>query len=90
LPGRRFVGAAKESGTPNKTARDAAREKFSTDVIEITVDARQRLKAFRSAWRGAGVESSGTGFVSGDVSSAERQLKTIRENGISGRYEVLL
>jgi hypothetical protein len=38
-------GDAKGNESPRTTARVAAREKLSTVVIEMTVDARQRFKA---------------------------------------------
>ena len=41
-------GEHKASGKPSATAIVAAREKLSTEVTEITVDARQRVKAFNS------------------------------------------
>ena len=42
-------------GKPNETASVAAREKLSTAVIEITVEARQRLMALRILCIGAAV-----------------------------------
>jgi len=35
-----------DNGMPSEIANDAASEKLSTVVIDITVDARQRLRAF--------------------------------------------
>jgi hypothetical protein len=50
-------------GTPMVIASRAAREKFSRDMIDITVDARHKFDDFRSievgAASGAFVESSG-------------------------------
>jgi hypothetical protein len=40
-------GDESDSGSPNRTARAAAREKLSTVMIEITVDAKQRLSDLR-------------------------------------------
>jgi hypothetical protein len=40
------VGEARVKGRPIRIASVAAREKFNTDVIEITVEARQRLNDF--------------------------------------------
>lgn len=37
-----------ERGIPSRTASEAAREKLRTVVMEMTVDARQRLNALRS------------------------------------------
>jgi len=42
-----------DKGIPNNTASVAAREKLRTVVMEITVEARQRVKAFRRVGRGA-------------------------------------
>jgi hypothetical protein len=36
---------------PSETANEAAREKLSTVVIDITADARQRLRAFSTEER---------------------------------------
>lgn len=41
------------SGTPSNTEKKTAREKLSTAVMEITVDAKQRLSAFKTVCRGA-------------------------------------
>jgi len=41
------------SGTPSVIASIAAREKFRRDVIDITVDARHRLKDCKSIENGA-------------------------------------
>ena len=53
-----FIGSAAEgehkaNGKPSAIAIVAAREKLSTEVTEITVDARQRVKAFSIIWYGA-------------------------------------
>lgn len=37
-------GDDSDKGRPSKIARTAAREKFSTEIIDMTVDARQRLR----------------------------------------------
>lgn len=42
-----------ESGMPSKIASTPAREKFKSDVTEMMVDARQRLKAFSTLHSGA-------------------------------------
>jgi len=46
---------ARVRGSPRRTARVAAREKLRTDVMDITVDARQRFKAFTRDESGATV-----------------------------------
>lgn len=53
LPARLRDGVDSNSGKPNVIARTAAREKFSTEMIEVTVDAKQRLRALRSRCWGA-------------------------------------
>jgi hypothetical protein len=50
-------GVARVSGRPRRIASVAAKEKFSNAVALITVDARQRLKAFRTLHTGE-LESS--------------------------------
>ena len=40
-------------GRPMDIARAAAREKFRTEVMEITAEVKQRLNAFRTVARGA-------------------------------------
>lgn len=42
-------GEDRTSGSPNITVKDTAKEKLSTVMIDMTVDAKQRLKAFRIA-----------------------------------------
>jgi hypothetical protein len=37
-----------ERGIPRKIASDIAREKFTTVIMEMTVDAKQRFNALRS------------------------------------------
>jgi hypothetical protein len=39
-------GLERDRGTPKSTAINAAREKLRTDVTDITVDAKHKLKAF--------------------------------------------
>jgi len=51
-------GDEMERGIPRTIASDAAREKFTTVVIEMTVDARQRFKALRRRDVGAIVRPS--------------------------------
>lgn len=86
---RPAVGEEIESGIPRRIARAAAREKLRTDVMDMTVDARQRLNAFRRDERGAGLEWSRCESAGlSEVRSAERILKTIRDRGMIGRYEV--
>lgn len=76
-----------DNGIPSRIDRYAAREKFRTDVTDITVDARQRLNDLRRLCRGETViyrseEDSSL------VKRAEAQLRTINETGITGKYEV--
>lgn len=44
-----LVGEEMDSGIPSRIARDVASEKLSTAVMDMTVDARQRLRAFKTA-----------------------------------------
>ena len=46
LPGIEDDGDESESGRPSKTASKAASEKFSTEIIDVTVEAKQRLSDF--------------------------------------------
>ena len=41
-------GEDRTSGIPMITAKDPAKEKLSTLVIDMTVEAKQRLRAFRT------------------------------------------
>jgi hypothetical protein len=83
---RPMVGEEIESGIPRRIARAAAREKLSTDVMDMTVDARQRLNALRREERGAGEESSRRDSAGlSEVRSAERILKTMRDRGMIGK-----
>lgn len=70
--GRAEDGRANVMGMPSTTARTAAREKFSTEVADITVDDMQRLKALRTIERGA----TSSGFDLG-IKRAGRQAKAI-------------
>jgi len=47
------VGDARVRGSPRRIARTAAREKLRTDVMDITVEARQRFKDFTRNESGA-------------------------------------
>ena len=51
--GRERGGEGRDSGIPRASARDAAREKLSTEVTEMTVEARHMLRDLRSAGSGA-------------------------------------
>lgn len=54
-------GDGRDSGMPRARASVAAREKFSTDVTEITVDAKHKLSDLSSIGSGASPEvDSGT------------------------------
>ena len=46
-------GEEKDRGRPMDTASAAAREKLSTEVIETSAEAKQRLNAFRTEGMGA-------------------------------------
>jgi len=87
------VGVEMERGIPRRIASAAAREKLRTDVMDMTVDARQRLNAFRMEDRGAGSSCwlGGLRWDEGEsgVKSAEIVLKMMRERGMMGRYEVV-
>lgn len=50
------VGEEKVRGSPRRTASVAASEKLRTDVIDITVDARQRFKDLTRDESGATVD----------------------------------
>ena len=84
------VGEEIDSGTPRRIAVRAAREKLSTDVMDITVDARQRLNALRSEESGAGDVSLWESAGLSELRSAERILAAIRDKGIIGKYEVVV
>jgi len=43
----------KVRGSPSVTASKAAREKLSTVMVEITVDAKHKFNAFRTNHKGA-------------------------------------
>ena len=44
---------AADNGIPKATAKQAAREKFRTVIIDTTVELKHKLKAFRTRDRGA-------------------------------------
>lgn len=48
-----LAGPERDSGSPSVTASKAAREKLSTVMVEITVDAKQRFSAFKTSQKGA-------------------------------------
>jgi len=47
------AGELYNRGIPRRAAKEAAREKFKTDVMDITVDAKKRLSAFKTFQSGA-------------------------------------
>jgi len=49
----------KVRGSPSVTASKAAREKLSTVMMEITVDAKHKFNAFRTSQKGAESRSRG-------------------------------
>ena len=53
--------AARESGTPSRTARKAAREKLTTEVMETMVLAKQRRRDLSKVGSGARLEGSDVG-----------------------------
>lgn len=48
-----MLGHERDNGSPRVTASKAASEKLSIVMVEITVDAKQRLNAFRTSQKGA-------------------------------------
>lgn len=52
-PNKLGLGDDKESGIPSTAPTDAAKEKLSTDEIDIIVDAKQRLIDFKVCDNGA-------------------------------------
>ena len=72
---------AVDRGMPMKTARVAAREKLSREVMEMTADVKQRLKALRTMGNGAcssdGVESRRTLRAGAMANSAKRRKEGI-------------
>jgi len=87
------LGEEIERGTPRRAASAAAREKLRTDVMDMTVDARQRLNALRREERDAGRFWSPELMLSNkgdsEVNRVERMLVTMREMGMMGRYVVV-
>ena len=75
------------SGTPMNTARVAAREKLSRDVMEMTAEVKHRLKALRTTDSGA-FSGSGEG-IRGRVSAgiAEKSRKRRDPGSCTGSSE---
>lgn len=77
-------------GTPMVIASMAAREKFSRDMIDITVDARHKFDDFRSievgAASGAFVESSGRS-IRGIIDTAAK-VAGARNEGYSANHRL--
>lgn len=70
-------GFARIKGRPRRTAVVAASEKFRTVVIDMTVEAKQRLRAFKSADKGATLVCCGVG---GTVTAISGRLDITRRN----------
>lgn len=71
-------GEDRTSGIPMITAKDPAKGKLSTLVIDITVEAKQRLKAFKT------VEIEAVSGVAGGGTARKRQeiaLKMTNKRG---------
>lgn len=79
-----FAGDAKDKGRPIRTANVAASEKLSTEVMEMTVDARQRLNDLRTMKSGALVCEEADGMIP-DVTSAVMLIKQYRATAPSCR-----
>jgi len=77
-------------GIPIVVTSMAAREKFSRDVIDITVDARHRFDDFRSievgAASGAFVESSGR--RTGGITDTVVKITGARNEGYSANHRL--
>ncbi len=63
-------------GKPINTARAAAREKFRTEVMETTAEAKQRLNALRTVARGAEGGAGGGTSWRASAGNAENSRKT--------------
>ena len=79
LRGESFAGAS-TSGTPKTIANKAAREKLSTAVTEMTVEAKQRVRDLRTSgrlpWRTPSCErASGT-----EATRAMRMRRAVYSN----------
>lgn len=68
-------GVENDRGRPTATASVAASEKLSTDVMETTVDARQRLNVLRIKWSGA-LDDDVPAAQTNDVAPAARLTTT--------------
>lgn len=66
------------NGMPRNTARVAAKEKLSTVMIEMTVDAKQRLSALSTSERGA-VSLGADGMLNAVKKSKDRTAKITTE-----------
>lgn len=64
-----------DKGMPIKIANEAASEKLSTVVIDITVDARQRFRAFRTGERGLVLGDAVCGTRRATEGSSENIMK---------------
>ena len=67
------------SGIPKITAKDPAKEKLSTLVIDMTVEAKQRLRAFRTVDIEAVSEVAGLGTARKKQGIAVRMMNKTGE-----------
>ena len=70
-------GEDRTSGIPMITAKEAAKEKLSTLVIDMTVEAKQRLSAFRTVDTEAVSEVTGLGTERKEHGIAVRMMNKI-------------
>jgi hypothetical protein len=71
-------GEDRTSGIPKITAKDPAKEKLRTLVIDITVEAKQRLRAFRT------VDIEAVSEVAGLGTARKRQGIAVRTTNKTG------
>lgn len=64
-----------DKGIPSEIANEAASEKLSIVVIDITVDARQRFRAFRTGERGLMLGDAVCGTRRVTQGSSENMMK---------------
>lgn len=69
------MGPENDSGSPSVTASKAAKEKLSTVIVEITVEAKHRFSAFKTSQMGALSPFCGSGTL--DITKGTSEVASV-------------
>lgn len=69
------MGPESDRGSPSVTASKAAKEKLSTVMVEITVEAKQRFSAFKTSQMGALSSLRGSGTL--DITKGTSEVASV-------------